>query len=58
MQIGCQRHAIADWATFSDAQIRNMDGAKALAWWKKYKDWIFQTIALCPAKSTKEDQPQ
>jgi uncharacterized protein YjbI with pentapeptide repeats len=53
MQIGCQRHTIAEWASFSDAQIRAMDGVKALAWWQKYKDWIFQTIALCPAEPTK-----
>jgi len=60
MQIGCQRHAIADWAAFSDAQIRAMDGVKALAWWQKYKDWIFQTIALCPAEATmtKTDDPK
>jgi len=54
LQIGCQRHAIADWQSFSDAQIRAMDGVKALAWWQKYKDWIFQTIALCPAEQTQE----
>ena len=52
MQIGCERHTIAEWASFSDAQIRAMDGVKALAWWQKYKDWIFQTIALCPAAPT------
>jgi len=53
MQIGCERHTIAEWASFSDAQIRAMDGVKALARWQKYKDWIFQTIALCPAEPTK-----
>ena len=26
MQIGCQRHPIALWETFSDAEIRAMDG--------------------------------
>jgi hypothetical protein len=52
LQIGCQRHPIAAWAAFSDAEIRNMDGAKALAWRGKYKDWIFATIAMCPAKPT------
>jgi len=54
MQIGCQRHPITDWASFTDAQIRAMDGSKALAWWKQYKDWIFAAIELCPAKPTKE----
>jgi hypothetical protein len=53
MQIGCERHTIADWSGFSDAQVRAMDGVKALAWWRKYKDWIFNTIALCPAEPKK-----
>ena len=52
IQIGCQRHTHQEWSEFSDAQIRAMDGAKALAWWKKHKDWLFQTIALCPATPT------
>ena len=52
IQIGCQRHTHQEWADFSDAQIRAMDGVKALTWWRKYKDWLFQTIALCPAKPT------
>jgi hypothetical protein len=34
-----------------------MDGAKALAWWSKYKAWIFATIELCPAKPTIEVMP-
>jgi len=52
IQIGCQRHTHQDWAEFPDAQIRAMDGAKALAWWRKYKTWLFQTIEICPAKPT------
>jgi hypothetical protein len=54
MQIGCQRHEISEWANFTDAQIRAMDGKKALDWWARFKPWIFQTIELCPAKPTKE----
>jgi hypothetical protein len=53
MQISCQRHPISDWSTFTDAQIRAMGGTKALAWWMKYKAWIFATIEMCPAKQTK-----
>ena len=52
MQIGCQRHSLTYWAGFSDAQIRAMDGTKALVWWTKYKVWIFQTIEMCPAQPT------
>ena len=52
MQIGCQRHPIALWETFSDAEIRAMDGRKALAFWSKWKAWIFQAIEMAPAKPT------
>jgi len=54
LQIGCQRHGLTKWANFSDAEIRAMDGVKALAWWKKYSAWIFATIEFCPAKPTQE----
>ena len=52
MQIGCQRHPIALWETFSDAEIRAMDGRKAVAFWSKWKAWIFQAIEMGPAKPT------
>jgi len=52
LQIGCERHAISDWADFDDHRIAEMDGKDALKFWRKYKDWIFQTIELCPAKPT------
>ena len=51
MQIGCERHKIADWRDFDSRRIAEMDGKSALKFWAKYKDWIFQTIELCPAKS-------
>jgi len=52
LQIGCERHAISDWANFDDHRIAKMDGKAALKFWRKYKAWIFQTIELCPAKPT------
>ncbi len=56
MQIGCQRHLIAEWRGFDDERIAGMDGKKALRFWRKYKDWIFQTIDLCPATPTKKNE--
>ena len=53
MQIGCERHEISDWKEFSDERILRMDGKDALKFWRKYKDWIFATIDLCPATPTK-----
>jgi len=52
LQIGCERHAISDWANFDDHRIAKMEGKSALKFWRKYKAWIFQTIELCPAKPT------
>jgi uncharacterized protein YjbI with pentapeptide repeats len=52
LQIGCQRHSIEDWRTFDSRRIAAMDGKYALKFWAKYKNWIFQTIELCPAKPT------
>ena len=52
MQIGCQSHQFAAWQNFSDAEIRAMSGRKALAFWTKWKEWIFQTIEMAPAKPT------
>jgi hypothetical protein len=53
LEIGCERHAIAEWAAFDNKQIAAMDGSKALKFWRKYKSWIFQTIELCPARPTR-----
>ena len=52
LQIGCERHPIADWRNFDTRRIAEMDGKAALKFWDKYKDWIFKTIELCPAKPT------
>ena len=57
MQIGCQRHPLDAWRNFSDAEIRAMDGRKALAFWAKWKSWIFQTIEMAPAQPTKAADP-
>ena len=53
MQIGCQKHPLDAWWNFTDAEIRMMDGARALNFWRKWKGWIFQTIEMAPALSAK-----
>jgi len=58
MQIGCQQHKISEWREFDDRRIAEMDGKAALRFWRKYKDWIFQTIELCPAKPTRETEKE
>ena len=45
LQIGCQRHTFDDWRDFSDERISTMD-SKALEWWWKWRDAIFQVIKL------------
>ena len=53
LQIGCESHPLDEWREFDDERIIRMDGKKALQFWRKYKDWIFQAIELCPARPTK-----
>ena len=52
LQIGCQKHSIADWWMFDDKCILEMDGKTALKFWRKYKDFIKMAIELSPAKPT------
>ena len=54
MQIGCESHLISEWVDFNDKRILRMDGKTALKFWRKYKEWIFQTIELCPAEPTSD----
>jgi uncharacterized protein YjbI with pentapeptide repeats len=58
LQIGCERHKITEWREFDNRRIADMDGKSALKFWAKYKDWIFQTIELCPAKPTASEATQ
>lgn len=59
LQIGCERHDISEWLEFSDERILGMNGKRALRFWRKYKDFIFQAIELAPAVETKhKDSPQ
>ena len=54
MQIGCQRHLIAEWWEFSDDEISSMD-SNALEWWKVWKPILQSIIAASPAVPTKEN---
>ena len=49
LQIGCENHSIDEWRDFDNKRINKMDGCKALKFWDKYKDFIFQAISLSPA---------
>ena len=57
MQIGCQRHPLDAWRNFSDAEIRAMDGRKALTFWHKWRETIFKIIEMAPAQPTKAADP-
>ena len=57
MQIGCQRHPLDAWRNFSDAEIRAMDGRKALTFWRKWRETIFKIIEMAPAQPTKAADP-
>ena len=44
--IGCEQHTIAEWEKFTDRQILELEGKKALSFWKKWKEFIFEAIKL------------
>ena len=48
IQIGCQRHAIEEWRSFSDDEISKMNDG-ALEWWATWKPIIFSIIEASPA---------
>jgi hypothetical protein len=52
MQIGCQRHNIAEWWEFDNKQILEMDGKTALKWWRTWKPILQQIIETAPAEAT------
>jgi hypothetical protein len=58
LQIGCQRYPIADWWGFDDHKILEMDGKKALTFWREMKDFIRMTIEKFPATPTGAEQKQ
>ena len=55
MQIGCQRHMIAEWFEFSDEEIASMDD-EALDWWRVWKPILQSIIASSPAEPTGVEQ--
>ncbi len=38
MQIGCELHRLAEWASFDDRRIAQMDGATAARFWRDFKE--------------------
>jgi hypothetical protein len=48
VQIGCQRHTLAEWAAFSDETIISMD-SRALYWWRANRDFVLSTVERYPA---------
>ena len=48
VQIGCQRHTLAEWAAFSDETIGSMD-SRALDWWWANRNFVLSTVERYPA---------
>jgi uncharacterized protein YjbI with pentapeptide repeats len=48
VQIGCQRHTLAQWAEFSDKKIISMH-SRALDWWRANRDFVLSTVERYPA---------
>ena len=49
LQIGCENHAIEEWILFDNKRIAEMDGKRALEFWKKFKDTILNLVSISPA---------
>ena len=56
MQIGCRRYSYEEWWNFTDEEILNMDGKKALNFWRKYKEHLklSYTLAFGEEKTPEE----
>ena len=46
MQIGCELHALADWAAYDDRRIAEMDGRNAMRFWRAHKDALLSLAAI------------
>lgn len=46
VQIGCKAFTWKEWLAFTDKDILDLDGQKALEFWSKYKDYIQLSIDL------------
>ena len=40
MQIGCELHTLAEWESFDDRRIAEMDGKAALKFWKAHRETL------------------
>ena len=54
MKIGCELHALADWAAFDDRRIAQMDGLSALKFWRANKEPL---LALAKANGREWVEP-
>ena len=52
LQIGCERHPIADWWKFGDERIAKMETG-AVEWWAIWKPILQNIIEVSPAKAPK-----
>ena len=52
IQIGCERHSIKDWWSFSETEIDRMDEGTSLRWWGVWKSKLQKIIKRSPAKPT------
>lgn len=55
LQIGCKSYSIDDWLSFTDREILEMDGKKALEFWRRNRNLIKKIIETNPALPTNEE---
>ena len=57
MQIGCELHALADWAAYDDKRIAEMDGRNAMRFWRAHKDVLLSLAASAGRGPAAEPDP-
>jgi uncharacterized protein YjbI with pentapeptide repeats len=50
LQIGCKNYSFEKWQSFTDYEIQELDGDRALAFWRKWKTTIFKIVEMSPAE--------
>jgi len=50
------RQTIDEWKNFDDERIAQMDGKRALNFWREWKDWLFELVEKSPAIPTGQQE--
>jgi len=55
IKIGCKLYLVAEWEGFTDEEIVQMDGSRALKWWREWKDVVLSIAKKHQGKGHEKD---